>query len=290
MDPWLTDEVKELLFSPCLLVSGMIAQKLDNRARMGQEMDERALTELLVDALDARSAENTWGNIQGILRDHRIYLDTRVSKATQEHIVGADIGITISRQTSTNDMTCKAEYGALIQCKKIDSQGRVADFFHEVRGSKRKQSSLMLELTPAAFYFIFTPPSLLNTYCSIEPIAFAASRPGCSSAVWNSGSFAFGHKSLSFLSSREKAQAVGVLVVPALAVEAQQTKGRGAALPDILPNCLPLWYWFGELLIPGFIGDSRAQLLSVARNSRGPDASLNVPGVRYSLDVSLGNG
>lgn len=290
MDPWLTDEIKELLFSPCLLASEMIGRKLENRLRTGQEMDERALTELLIDSLDTSSSENTWGNVRGILRDHNIYLDTRVTKATQEHIVGADIGMTIARHVYNHGASSQADYGVLVQCKKIDSEGGVTDFFHEVRSSRSKQSSLMLDITPSAFYFILTPPSLLNTYCSIEPIAFAQARPGCSSAVWNSGSFGFDHKSLSFLTSREKAEAVGVLVVPALAVEAQQAKGKGAELADILPNCLPLWYWFGELLVPGFIGDRRSQVLDVARNAGKQDTSANLPGVRYSLAINMGNG
>ena len=61
MDQWLTDEIKELIFTPCLSISGMIGRKLDNRRRMGQEMDERALTELLVDSLDTSSLYIMYG-------------------------------------------------------------------------------------------------------------------------------------------------------------------------------------------------------------------------------------
>ena len=287
MDPWLTDDLKELLFTPCLLASEMIGRKLDNRLRMSQEMDERALTEMLVDALDTSSAENTWGNVLDLLRDHHIYLSSQLQKCTQEHLIGADIGLTISRHVHGPGLGCHADYCALIQCKKIDSQKCVDDFFHEVRSTKKKQSSLLLDITPSSFYFIFTPPSLLDIYCSIEPIAFALARPGCSSAIWNRGSFEFNHVTHSVLTAREKAEATGVLVVPALAVEAQAAKGKGASLEEILPNCLPLWYWFGELFIPGFIGDRRQDVLKVAHNLGGND---NLPGVQYSLNFNLGNG
>lgn len=292
MDIWLTDEIKELLFTPCLSVSAAIGRKLDNRRNMGQEIDERALTELLVDSLDTSSSENVWGSVLGVLRDHSIYLNTHIDKSTKESITGADIGFVINRSVHQSDGASQAHYAVLVQCKKLDAEGNVADFFHQVGGSGKKQSTLMLDITPNSFYFVFTPPSILRTYCSVEPIAFAQARPGCSSAVWNAGSFGFDHKSLSLLSSREKAEAVGVLVVPALAVEAQRNSGKGADIATILPNCLPLWYWFGELLIPGFIGDRRSDVVTIAASASGKRRpTQDTPfEVRYTIDVSLGNG
>ena len=291
MDTWLTDEIKELLFTPCLSVSASIGRKLDNRRNMGQEIDERALTELLVDALDTSSSENVWGNVLGILRDHSIYLNTHVEKSTRESTIGADIGFVINRSVHQSEASSQAHYAVLVQCKKLDSDGNVADFFHQVGGSGKRQSTLMLDITPNSFYFVFTPPGILRTYCSVEPIAFVQARPGCSSAVWNAGSFGFDHKSLSFLSSREKAEAVGVLVVPALAVEAQRNNGKGADMASILPNCIPLWYWFGELLIPGFIGDRRSEVVGVASSASGKKRTQDSTfDVRFTVNISLGNG
>jgi hypothetical protein len=158
MDPWLTDEIKELLFSPCLSVSASVGRRLDNRRNMGQEIDERALTEFLVDALDTASSENVWGNIISILRDHRIYLSTTVAKSTRESATGADIGFVISRSIHRRESPSRARYAVLVQCKKVDSAGKVADFFHQVGGSGQKQSTLLLDITPNSFYFVFTPP------------------------------------------------------------------------------------------------------------------------------------
>ncbi len=291
MDTWLTDAIKELLFTPFLSVSASVGHRLDNRCIMGQEIDERALTEFLVDSLNTSSSENVWGNVIGVLRDHNIHLSTHVDKSTKESTTGADIGFIINRSVHRNNSFSQAHYAVIVQCKKIDSEGNIADFFHQVGGTGPKQSTLMLDITPNSFYFIFTPPSLIQTYCSIEPIAFAQARPGCSSAVWNSGSFGFDHQPPSFLSSREKAEAVGILVVPALAVEAQRNSGKGANLASILPNCIPLWYWFGELLIPGFIGDRRSEVVTIASNASGrkhqQDSRYDV---RYSVSVRLGLG
>ncbi len=289
MDTWLTDEIKELLFTPCLSVSATVGRKLENRLKMGQEIDERALTELLVDSLDTSSSENVWGNVIGLLRDHKIYFNTNVKKSTRESTTGADIGFVIHRSVHQNSSSSQARYAVLVQCKKIDSDGNIADFYHQVDSSGQKQSTLMLDITPNSFYFIFTPPSFVKTYCSIEPIAFAQVRGGCSSAVWNSGSFGFDHQSMPILSMREKAEAVGILVVPALAVEAQKSNSKSASLDSILPNCIPLWYWFGELLIPGFIGDRRADVVTIASNEQNRknlrDSQFDV---RYSVNVKLG--
>lgn len=292
MDQWLTDEIKELLFTPCLAVSGKIGRKLDNRRRMGQEMDERALTELLVDSLDTSSSENLWSNVIDLLRDQQIYLSTHVAKSTREHITGADIGFTIQRSIHTSRLPSSATYAVLVQCKRIDSDGNVADFFHEVASSKKKQSTLMLDITPNSFYFIFVPPSLLETYCTVEPMAFCQPQPGCSSAVWNVGSFAFSQQALPFLSVQQKAESVGVLVVPALAVEAQQNGGKAASLQQILPNCLHLWCWFGELLLPAFIGDRRDDVLRIAHSGddRQREHSQDDFSVRYSVRVNVSNG
>lgn len=292
MDQWLNDEIKEQIFTPCLSVSGMIGRKLDNRRRMGQEMDERALTELLVDSLDTSSSENLWSNVIGLLRDQQIYLSTHVAKSTREHITGADIGFTIHRSIHTGRMPSSTTYAVLVQCKRIDSDGNVADFFHEVASSKQKQSTLMLDITPNSFYFIFVPPGLVETYCTVEPMAFCQVNRGCSSAVWNMGSFAFSQQALPFLTVQQKAESVGVLVVPALAVEAQQNRGRAATIHDILPNCMPLWYWFGELLIPAFIGDRRDDVIRIAHSGddRKREHSQDQFSVRYSVNVSVSNG
>ena len=291
MDPWLTDTIKELLFQPCLQISGHIGRRLDNRMRMDESIDERALTEDFVDHFDSRSSMSAWNTVASHLKEQQIYLNTSVKKSTREYQTGADIGIVIHRSIYQSDCRSNSTYAVLVQCKRVDNEGLVTDFYHEVKGSGRKQAALMLDITPNSFYFIFTPPSLVKTYCTFEPLAFAAPAQGCSSPVWNMGCFEFDSPSLPFMSAQQKAEATGVLVVPALAVDAQESKGKRARIDSILPNALPLWYWFGELLIPGFIGDYRDNTISVARNTTGSEQRKNHEfGVRYSVDFGFGNG
>ena len=114
MDQWLTDEIKELIFTPCLSTSGMIGRRLDNRIRMGQEIDERALTESLADSLDTSSSENLWGNVIGLLRDQQIYLSTHVAKTTRENITGADIGFTIDRHNHSSKTISSTTYAVML--------------------------------------------------------------------------------------------------------------------------------------------------------------------------------
>ncbi len=280
------------MFRPCLQISGHIGQRLDNRRRMDETIDERALTEDFVDHFDSSSSMSAWNGIAKRLQENQIYLNTSVKKSTREHHTGADIGLAITRAINHPNTRSNSRYAVLIQCKRVDHEGVVQDFHHEVKSSGRRQASLMLDITPSSFYLIFTPPSLLKTYCTIEPLAFASPSRDCSTPVWNMGCFGFDSPSLPFLSARQKAEATGVLVVPALAVEAQQeSKGKAAIINDILPNALPLWYWFGELLLPGFIGDHSKKAVSVAKNEVDPDLSSNREfGVRYSVDFGFGNG
>ena len=284
-----------MLFSPCLEASAHIGRRLDSRRTMGQSIDERALTEDFVDFFDSSSPTSTWGRVAAQLRDEGLYLNTSVRKSTRESKTGADIGLVIDRSVYKSGFSSRAQYATLIQCKRIDSNGMVADFYHTVGSSGRKQSSLMLDITPSSFYFIFTPPSLIQVLTNVEPIAFAVSSDGCSSPVWNMGYFGFDSTlSLPILSSTQRAAATGVLVVPALAVESQGSSGKGASLREILPNCVPFWYWFGELLIPGFVGDYSKRTVAVAsnvadrRNERREEAEEF--GVRYSVSVGVGSG
>ncbi|HDY68524.1 MAG TPA: hypothetical protein ENH85_12110 [Candidatus Scalindua sp.] len=93
------------------------------------------------------------------------------------------------------------------------------------------------------------------------------------------------------MSGTQKAEVASIVVVPALAVEAQKTKGKSIKLENILPNSMPFWYWFGELLIPGFIGDKRQDVLNVASNTMEPRNVEEIEfGVRYSVNVDFGNG
>lgn len=285
MDSWLTNDIKELMFKPCLEASGYIGNRLENRLKMGQSIDERALTEDFVDLFDSNSGISAWSKVSQLLRDHQIFLNTSVKKSTTEYKTGADIGLIIQRGVSQKNSKSKARYAVLIQCKKIDENGQISDFFHKVKSSGRTQSSLMLDITPNSFYFIFTPPSLIKTFHSFEPIAFASTSPGCYSPVWNMGCFGFDSSSFPFLNSQQKAETTGVLVVPALAVEAQENASAKATLDNILSNSMPLWYWFGELLIPGFIGDYTNKTLAVASNQKNEDF-----GVKYAIEINYGNG
>lgn len=291
MDPWLTDHIKELMFHPCLRISGHIGQRLDNRRRMDETIDERALTEDFVDHFDSSSGMSAWSEVAHRLREHQIYLNTSVKKSTREHQTGADIGLVIKRAIYQTSARSNSTYAVLIQCKRVDHEGVVEDFHHEVKSTGRRQAALMLDITPSSFYFIFTPPSLLKTYYTYEPLAFATAARGCSSPVWNMGCFEFDSPTMPFLSAQQKAEATGILVVPALAVDAQESKGKAARIEDILPNALPLWYWFGELLVPGFIGDHSKTTISVARNVVDPEHPSNQEfGVNYSVDFGFGNG
>ncbi len=94
MDAWLEDDIKEMLAQPCLHIAATIGRRLDNRIKLGQEIDERALTEFIVDSFDSGSDLHVWGNIISLLRQHRIYLNTTARKSTIEHRTGADIGLT----------------------------------------------------------------------------------------------------------------------------------------------------------------------------------------------------
>ena len=86
MDSWLTDEVKQLLSRPCLTISSVVARKLNNRTKGSrQNMDERALTEYLVDALDTSSLENVWGGVIELLREKNLFLQTNIRKSTKEN-------------------------------------------------------------------------------------------------------------------------------------------------------------------------------------------------------------
>lgn len=179
MDSWLTDDIKESLFRPCLEIAGHIGRRMNNRLRMGQEIDERALTEDFVDCFDTSSSSNFWGATTAELRDHQIYLNISVRKSTVEHRTGADLGLILRRSTHGSVRT-QAHYACLVQCKRVDRNGTVGDFYHQVSSTGRRQSALMLEVTPSSFYFIFLPPALVEHYCNVEPLAFLKAAPGCS--------------------------------------------------------------------------------------------------------------
>jgi hypothetical protein len=289
MDPWLTDDIKESLFRPCLEISGHIGRRMNNRLAMGQELDERTLTDDFIDCFDTSSSSNAWGPTTQELRDHQIYLQLSVRKSTVEHRTGADVGLILRRNTHGSRRT-SASYACLVQCKRVDRAGNIGDFYHQVASTGRRQSSLMLEVTPSSFYFVFVPPALVDHYCNIEPLAFIKAGPGCSVPAWNLGLFAQEGVSVPFLGGADKEKVCGVLVVPALAVEAQQPTGKAASLLSILPNCLPLWYWFGQLFVPGFVGDPSVNTMNVARNVTARETLDVAFGVRYSLEISLGNG
>ncbi len=197
----------------------------------------------------------------------------------------------LSRQIHLHKAQSRARYAVLIQCKRVDRNGRIEDFYHVVPSSRKRQSALLLDITPASFYFLMVPPHMVETYCNIEPIAFVRGTPGCSSPVWNMGCFGFNRATVSFLSAEQKAQATSILVVPALAVQAQDSRQKSASLQDLLPNALPFWYWFAELFVPGFIGDYRQDVVAVAANvKRGKDFAEMEFGVDFSVEVSVGNG
>lgn len=124
---------------------------------------------------------------------------------------------------------------------KVNNKGIINDFFHEVGGSGDRQSDRMLSVTPSSFYFVYVPTDLVSTYSNLEPIAFADAGNGCTSAVWDMGSFQFDNGLIPALTNREKSRSTGILVVPALAVEAQDYDSNDLSLEEIIPNCIPFW-------------------------------------------------
>lgn len=163
--------------------------------------------------------------------------------------------------------------------------------FHEVGESKAKQSSLLLDITSSSYYFIYVPTKLINAHSSIEPMVFINSYPGCSSPIWNMGRFKYDLGLLPVFSEQQKASAAGILVVPALAVEAHQYKSKSIELEQLLPNCIPFWYWFVELLIPGFIGDRSSKTIAAASNKKYEANALNEDfGVQATLEVQITTG
>src|SRR5262249_40691577 len=123
-------------------------------------------------------------------------------------------------------------------------------------------------ITPSSFYFLFTPSTFVRHYCTVEPLAFLEAAPGYSVPAWNLGLFEHDGWTFPFLTANSKAEVCGILVVPALAVQAQQPASTSADLKAILPNCVPFWYWFAQLFVPGFVGDQSSHTLSIARNLR----------------------
>ena len=189
----------------------------------------------------------------------------------------------INRRVSQRDSQSDIQYSSLIQCKRVDVDGRLGDFYHEVGVGKKTQSSLMLDITPSSFYFIFTPSCLLDVYYSLTPTAFIRDRE-CSSQIWsmeqwNITRLGYGGLCFPFLSDSQIDSASGVLVVPALSVEAQNNKSKDAKLSDILPNCMPFWYWFSEMLATGFIGDTRKEVIHTAAND-----------TDFSIQIDVGSG
>lgn len=280
-----------LFFQPCLSIGRSIGDRLDNRVRMRQNIDERALTEYLVDALDTNSELSTWGQVVDTLRSNQIYVSTQVRKSTKEHTTGADLGIIISRQIDKSDVKSKSRYACLIQCKKVDVEGYVTDFFHSV--GNNTQSSLLLDITPSSFYFLFVPPRLLKMRYSNEPMAHILASRECSIPVWNMG--LFDYEDIPFpwwllshpLPTWQKRSVSSILVVPALAVEAHLDKKHKVQLSDLIPNALPFWFWFGELLIPGFIGDYKQDVISKAKNVDGKGDEF---GVNFSVEINISTG
>jgi hypothetical protein len=263
---------------------------MDDRLRRAEDIDERALTADLIDYLDTDSATSCWGATPQLLKEQGIFLSTLVTRAKHEAKNGADIGIIIHRTILQQEYQSNARYASLVQCKKLGFDGRISDFFHETPGDKaspgRKQSSMMLEITPSSFYMIFVAPSQLPHYSVFEPISFVGPFKGCSSPVGNMGLFEYHSHLGTLMSKSDQAATTGVLIVPALAVAAQQNKGKGISIDTLLPNCMPLWYWFGQLLVGGFIGDQRSEVIDIASRTDVPDAFA----VDYSIEFQFGTG
>lgn len=283
MDAWLTNDLKEAMSHACIQASRSIATRLNARLQRRQSIDERALTEDLVDHMDTRTQLSVWGAALAQLRSASVSLSVGVEKSTQEHLTGADIGFVVDRHAPGT----QARYAALVQCKKVGPDGRVGDFFHQVGGKGRHQSDLLLSITPSSFYFVFPPPALVSGYLTAETIAFIVPSPEHHVPIWNMGCFGGGTRP-SLIPAQSLMDAAAVMVVPALAVEADQRRGSRTTVQEIVPNAVPFWYWFAELLVPGFIGDPRQQAVAVAVNTAGDTDAAAGGGVNFSVQVSLG--
>jgi len=292
MDRWLTSPLKALLHRPCVTTASLIGARLENRIETGQEISETTLTDEFVDSFRPQSRFSMWKPVADAIRDEfRFYLNVDVNKSTIEPRTGADIGLVIRRSVYA-EVQSTAEYAVLIQCKKVDQGGGVEDFFHTVGGSGERQSALMLSITPASFYFLYVPPSLLSGYADQETMAFVIPANNCHVPIWNLGAMPSESIEGRHLTLDEIAAGGSILVIPALAVEAQKNQSKAAKLNDILPNAFPFWYWFSEMLIPGFVGDQSRRVIEVAQNTRRRDLEREGLdfGVRYSITVGLGSG
>lgn len=329
MDPWLTSDLKWLLYGPCLSMSNHVDQRLSERTRIGKSIDERALTEDVVDMFDTYSTFKIWGDTIDRLKKREIYLNFSVQKSSQEYKTGADIGIIINRAFRGKENTSQSEYACLIQCKKIDEKGQIADFYHKVPSTGLFQSQLLLNVTCSSYYFIYTPSTMIHyypynyfkkweyfnykyypefyeiiDYCrrryGYYPFLYPNSIPTPLFELYQKSWFSkllfplkyLFAKSLSpnLYQKQYKDRGFGILVVPAVAVEAQKTKDSNAFLEEIIPNSLPFWYWFCELLLPGFIGDRNIKTIQVAQNVKKAIQELDIPfNVRYSVRIGFRN-
>jgi len=58
-----------------------------------------------------------------------------------------------------------------------------------------------------------------------------------------------------------------------------------------LPNCIPFWYWFVELLVPAFVGDRSAKAIAAASNKKYEANALDEDfGVKATLEVQITTG
>ncbi len=288
MDSWLTNEIKEKFFKPCLETSSSIGSRLNDRLRRRQPIREEALTADLIDYMDINSNTNAWGTTIKDLQEDNIYVNTEVGAAKKESVYGADIGFVINRNIYTDSYRTSTTYSCLVQCKKVDQNGKIKDFFRSVNG--REQSTMMLDITPSSFYFIYVPTVFLKTYISIEPIAYLQSTDNCCSPIWNMGHKGFDSPSYPAMPTTLMQQTTGILVVPALAVEAHNNGTSTLIdLKTLLPNCIPFWYWFGVLLLPGYIGDRKKSTMGIAYGGiYGNESHENIPfHVNHTYKLSI---
>ena len=196
MDPWLEDEVKGLLARPCLSIAGRFGERLDDRIRRGADnIHECTLTDDFVDFFDTSSRSSVWGDVMDQLHSRSIYMSTSVRKSSVEYRTGADIGLVLHRSFYGGQSSSQANYAALIQCKRVDPDGTVSDFYHTVDSSKKRQCELLLDITPASFYFIFAPPCIIEWYTNVEPIGFVRSTPRLQFARLEHGVFCISARS-----------------------------------------------------------------------------------------------
>ncbi|MCF7889739.1 hypothetical protein K9M78_00805 [Candidatus Bipolaricaulota bacterium] len=266
MDSWFDKEVRRLLANLAWNISKEIGEKYNNILALDQPIREETLTTKLIEMLHDQSNYSLWGKIKPKLKEKGINIDVTVNESKFEPKTGADIGLIIYKDIQGET---KSTYATLIQCKKSGEKGTFREFFHKVGNSGPSQSTLLLDLTPSSFYFLFVPSKAMQPLNQSNRYAFPGPFPRY------------------FSEPPVYKNVGGVFVVPALSVESYLNNSKNARVSELLPNAFPFHLWFSELLLLAFVGDRNKKTVKVAKNELTKEETEEIKGVKYSVEVEI---